>query len=353
LDTGSALVERFSKVAFLMAALAAPALHAADDGWQEKLQEGILSLNRGIQGEVGLYVKDLSSGEEYSFRGEEDWYLASGVKVPVAVELLKQVEGGKRSLEETVAFQADDLIDGSPILSGVKPGSWLSLRYLLEQMIIYSDNTATDLIIREIGLAAVNRGTSGISPGFHPITTLSDVRRITYSGIYPKALELKNADILRLKSVREKKRVRALASILQEKEEDAREKSVGSAFSAYYAKKLNSAPLRAYGLLLEKVAEGKVLEPASRDLLIGIMERTATGVHRIRAAFRPGIVWAHKTGTQHGRICDFGYAWPKSERGRKVVIAACARDFPSVKKAERALRSVGEAIRRSGIFPAR
>jgi beta-lactamase class A len=338
-----------------MAALAASFAFGSAGSWQENLQDRILTLDRKLkgEGEIGLYVKDLSSGEEYSFRAEEDWYLASGVKVPVAIELLKQVEDGKHSLDDNVGFEAGDLIDGSPILSGVRPGSWLSLRYLLEQMIIHSDNTATDLIIRQLGLAAVNRGTKEISPDFHPITTLSDVRRITYSGIYPKALELKNADILRLKAVKEKKRVRALASILHEKAEDTQEKSVDSAFSAYYAKKLNSAPLRAYGLLLEKLANGEVLQPASRDLLIGVMERTATGIHRIRAGLRPEIVWAHKTGTQHGRVCDFGYAWPKSEPGRKVVIAACARRFSSRKRAERALRSAGEAIRKSGIFPSR
>lgn len=336
-----------------MGALAASFAFASGSGWQERLHGRILSLDRELkgEGEIGLYVKDLSSGEEYSFRGEEDWYLASGVKVPVAIELLKQVEEGKRSLADTVEFEAGDLIDGSEILSGVKPGTRLSLKFLLEQMIIHSDNTATDLIIREIGLGAVNRGTQEISPDFHAITTLSDVRRIAYSGIYPKALELKNSEILRLKGVKERGRVRALASILNEGVEAAREKSVDSAFSAYYAKKLNSAPLRAYGSLLEKVEAGEVLAPPSRDLLLGIMERTETGRGRLRAAFHPKIIWAHKTGTQHGRICDFGYAWPRGERGHKVVIAACARRFSSRKRAERALKRAGEAIRASGIFP--
>lgn len=336
-----------------MAALAVPALLAFGGGWQENLQDRILTLDRQLkgEGEIGLYVKDLASGEEYSFRGEEDWYLASGVKVPVAIELLKQVEEGKHSLDETVGLDAGDLIDGSEILSGLKPGARLTLRYLLEQMIIHSDNTATDLIIREVGLAAVNRGTKAISPDFHAITTLSDVRRIAYSGIYPKALELKNSDILRLKGVKEKKRVRALASILQEKPQDAQEKTLDSAFSAYYAKKLNSAPLRAYGLLLEKVISAEAVNPASRDLLLGIMERTETGKNRLRAAFSPEIVWAHKTGTQYGRICDFGYAWPKGRPGQKVVVAACARRFSSRKRAERALKQAGDAIRASGIFP--
>jgi beta-lactamase class A len=336
-----------------MAALAAPALFAMENSWQENLQSRILTLDRKLkgEGEIGLYVKDLSSGEEYSFRGEEDWYLASGVKVPVAIELLRQVEEGKHSLGDTVELGADDLIDGSEILSGIKPGARLTLRFLLEQMIIHSDNTATDLIIREIGLSSVNRGTQAISPDFHAITTLSDVRRIAYSGIYPKALELKNSEILRLKGVKEKKRVRALASILQEKSEDAREKTVDSAFSAYYAKKLNSAPLRAYGLLLEKVMEAEALKAESRDLLLSIMERTQTGKDRLRAALYPEIVWAHKTGTQHGRICDFGYAWPKNRPGHKVVIAACARRFSSRKRAERALKQAGDAIRKSGIFP--
>jgi beta-lactamase class A len=227
----------------------------------------------------------------------------------------------------------------------------LTLRFLLEQMLVHSDNTATDLILRETGLRNVNARLHRIEPRFHEITTLSDVRRLTYSGIFPAALSLKNEDILRLKAVRPARKVRALASVLEENPKDAHTKSLHEAFSAYYGRKLNSAPLEAYGSLLEKIEKGEILRPESRALLLEIMERVETGRRRIRAALSPEFIWAHKTGTQFERVCDFGFAWPAKSPEHKVVIAACTQGLP-MRKAEGLLRRLGRAVRASGVLSA-
>ena len=33
----------------------------------------------------GVHVRDLDTGQSFSFHGEERWYLASSIKVPVAI----------------------------------------------------------------------------------------------------------------------------------------------------------------------------------------------------------------------------------------------------------------------------
>jgi beta-lactamase class A len=220
-------------------------------------------------------------------------------------------------------------------------------------MLIHSDNTASDLLIKKVGLAQINENLKEWgATGFQEITTLSDVRRLAYSGIHPNAVHLLNRDIRALKNVKNQEaRVTKLASILNLRMQDLRTKNLDAAYSAYYGKQLNSATLRAYGDLLEKMSEGGRLSPSSDKFLIETMERAETGKQRVIAGFPAGYVFAHKTGTQHARVCDLGIM-RKVEGDKRVVIAACTRNIASLTKAEHVLKSVGEAVYKSGLFKA-
>ena len=299
-------------------------------------------------GKLGIYIKNLSTGEVHSSGAEQAWYLASGVKLPVALELLRQVDEKLLSLDDTVELNAEDYVDGSGPTNDHPPGAKLSLRYLLEQMMVVSDNTASDLIIRRIGLEKVNSNVARLVPkGFFPITTLADVRRLAYSGISPRAMKLKGRELLALKKEPEDKRARKLASILNIPEDPA--KSLDHAFNAYYASNFNSASLEAYGELLRKLAEGEALKPATTKLLLSVMMRVETGKDRIAAGLKDGLVWAHKTGTQYARVCDFGLVWEAKNPERKFVVASCASGFASTAAAERSLRDLGDTINQ--LFP--
>ena len=75
------------------------------------------------------------------------------------------------------------------------PGKALSVRYLLDQMLIHSDNTASDMLIRLVGIEQVNAVTRELVPeGFGPITTLADVRRLIYGELHPAARTLSGKD---------------------------------------------------------------------------------------------------------------------------------------------------------------
>ncbi len=346
--------------ALLLAVLWAPPLaastaEAAGPAWAARLERRLAELPQAGGGRLAVYVRDLQSGEAFSLRGEETSYLASGVKVPVAVELLRQVQQGTLSLDATIRLEALDLIDGSPCLSLLEPGSLVSLRELLEQMLIHSDNTATDLLIRQVGLENVNAGLMRLVPeGFRDITTLADVRRRAYSGIFPEAARLTNDEILRLGAARgDRETVRTLARLLHTSPEAARTRDLSAAFAAYYASGLNSATPAAYAELLAGIAGGRALGPEATALLLDLMSRVETGKQRIRAGLPPAIVWAHKTGTQRARVADFGVAWPAETPEHRVVVAAVASEFASQQQAERALRLVGAALQESGIFSRR
>ncbi len=325
-------------------------LHAAPSPWQDRLQNLLSSLEARFPGQIGLFVRELNSGAEHSHRGDELWYVASGVKVPIALEVFRQIEAKKISFHTKVPLEEKNCFDSAGETNLQPKGSQLSVQFLLEQMLIHSDNTASDLLLDLVGLDAVNANLQSAVPGFTEITKLSDVRRHAYSAFHKDAWNLKNPELLLLKKAPEKKRIRKLASLLSLPAKNLLPLSLDQAFASYYAQNWNSATLRAYADLLESLFRGQLLGPESTSALLEIMSRVETGKNRVVAGLPKGFIFAHKTGTQHRRICDFGLAWNGAKEPRPVVIATCVRDFASTEKAELVMKAMAQAVSASGVF---
>jgi hypothetical protein len=58
-------------------------------GIASPLESRLVALESGFPGELGVHVRELGSGRTWGWRDEESWYLASLVKVPVAIELIE------------------------------------------------------------------------------------------------------------------------------------------------------------------------------------------------------------------------------------------------------------------------
>ena len=326
---------------------------AETSDWRKTLADGVAKVELLYPQQVGLYVRDLQTGESFGHRSEETWYVASGVKVPIAMEILRQIDHGQLSLDQKVTLQTTDFLDGAGETNFQKPGSHLTLRYLLEQMLIHSDNTASDLLIRAAGLENINRNLGELVPtGFTRITTLADVRRLAFSQFHPKANELTNAQILKIRRTHgENARIHELAALLHIRLDKLKCRTQDQAFAAYYEQHLNSASLSGYADLLEKIFKKTPLKAETHAFLVDTMSRVETGKKRIRAALPSGFQWAHKTGTQHARLCDFGVAWDKSHTpAHQVVITSCVRNVQSLSKSESALKLLGRAVYASGVF---
>ncbi|MEN0059890.1 MAG: serine hydrolase [Bdellovibrio sp.] len=323
-------------------------------GWSERMGSLMAELEEKYPDKMGVYVKKLNDESFYSHKGDQLWYIASGVKLPIALEVFRQIDEGKFSLETKLTLRKTDYVDGAGSTNLHKPGSQLSVKYLLEQMIIYSDNTASDLLIHLVGLDPINIYLKQLVPtGFERITSLSEVRRLAYGEVHPSAQYLTGADFLLLKSIKnEKERFQKLREILAIQEKDLKCLDFNQAYSNYYSKNLNSATLRAYGNLLGQIASKEVLSTKSQKLLIEIMSRVQTGKKRIVAGLPRALSYAHKTGTQRSRLCDFGIAWKGSNPNKEnaVVIAACVKNFNSVREGEQILKSIGVSLNQSGVF---
>lgn len=132
----------------LLLPLAASVSGQAQPGNLTRLLESQLA---GFPARTGLYVKHLGTGEEASVRGDESFSSASVIKLAIMVRAFQLADAKSLDLNERVTIGRADLRDGSGVLQYHDLGLAPTYRDLITEMIITSDNTATDLMVRKIG----------------------------------------------------------------------------------------------------------------------------------------------------------------------------------------------------------
>lgn len=232
-------------------------------------REGIEGLIRGAPGRVGLAVKDLSTGEGFGWSVDERFPAASVIKLPVLVEALHQEQEGKLSLQECIPVRREDKVGGFGILKEIDSLEALSLLDLLTLMTIISDNTAANLCIERVGMAAVNDTAASL-------------------GMKGTLLQRKMMDMA------------------------ARERGLD-----------NFTTPGDVALLLETLVAGQALTPEKCDLALSIMKRQQVK-DRLPLLLPAEVEVAHKTGELNGVRHDVGVLFVGP---RKVVVAALTSDF--------------------------
>src|SRR2546425_787213 len=110
-----------------------------------------------FDGVMGLAVKDLTTGESFAVNAAMVFPQASSIKITVLMELLRQAQAGKLKLDDRVAIKQVQMVGGSGVLQFFgDASSAISLRDLAVLMIVLSDNTATNILIDQVGMANVN-----------------------------------------------------------------------------------------------------------------------------------------------------------------------------------------------------
>lgn len=122
----------------------------------EKMKARILAVDQGLDGVVGVSLKDLAGGQEFELRPAEPFPTASSIKLAVLYELYRQAEEGKAGLGD-VTRPGPVRVGGGGILQELGASVSLSWRDLAVLMMGWSDNEATNLLIDKVGLEAVNR----------------------------------------------------------------------------------------------------------------------------------------------------------------------------------------------------
>ncbi|HSG70103.1 MAG TPA: serine hydrolase, partial [Planctomycetaceae bacterium] len=129
-------------------------LRAASD---PQLESELSPLIDQHKGEVSIAVKQLEGDVEFRHEADRPMPTASLIKLPVMIETYRQAEAGMLKLDALLELRDEDKVPGSGILtSHFSSGVKLSLRDAVRLMIAYSDNTATNLVLDQIGLRSTS-----------------------------------------------------------------------------------------------------------------------------------------------------------------------------------------------------
>jgi beta-lactamase class A len=126
-----------------------------------KLRARVLAVDARLDGVLGVYVRDLTTGATVELRAEEVFPTASSIKLAVLYELYRQAEEGRIDLAE-VTRPPVPRVGGGGILQDLGDRVSLTWRDLAVLMIGWSDNEATNVLVRRVGLDAVNRRLDGL-----------------------------------------------------------------------------------------------------------------------------------------------------------------------------------------------
>ena len=152
-------MRRFALVPFVAASVIAFTSASAQQGSRPAsgLQRLLDAELARFPGKAGVWVKHLTTGEEAAVRADETFNSASVIKIPVMVLAFQMADKGTLSLSQRITITQGDVRGGSGIFRYHDAGLQPTLRDVLLQMIITSDNTATDLAIGKVGgVDAVN-----------------------------------------------------------------------------------------------------------------------------------------------------------------------------------------------------
>ena len=124
------------------------------EGEREKIEEVVDKLEdrvEGYDGIGGVYVRDLDGGYGYGVRGDETFFSASIIKVPVMVAVYRKVEQGELEFAQQIELKEEDWAAGAGWLQWEKAGTKQTVGDLLLLMMTQSDNVATNALIRIVG----------------------------------------------------------------------------------------------------------------------------------------------------------------------------------------------------------
>lgn len=123
-----------------------------------KLEHAIAEFDTRLDGVLGVAIKDLTDGRTFLLHPDEVMPTASTIKIAILAELYRQAgaPAGAR-LTDSYVVDSGDVVPGSDILAGLTPGvTRLTNRDLATMMVGVSDNGATNVLIRRVGMERVN-----------------------------------------------------------------------------------------------------------------------------------------------------------------------------------------------------
>jgi beta-lactamase class A len=251
---------------------------AADDA-AAALEKTVAGRLDALEAQSTLYAKHLATGREIAIRADEPVNTVSVIKIPIMVLAYRDAEAGRLSLDERHPITADEMRRGTGILQQFAVGLSPTWRDLVTQMIVTSDNTATDLLIARLGLDRVNQMLEGMK---YRETRLRMTIGQLFRGVWEQ-LDPKNASL-------------SDRQVFERGFPD--DPAAPGRYLTYVgdpAKWFGRTTAREISRMLEQIQKGELAGPASTDEMLRILKRQlyfSRLPQRIR--FRASV--GHKTG---------------------------------------------------------
>ena len=105
---------------------------------------------------VGVFVQDAQTGAWMGINEKRGFVPASLLKVPFAMVIIKKVERGEIGLGDQIELIPDDIDPGSGTLYQKGAGYKITVRELLNKMVLSSDNTAKNALLRLMSYEEAN-----------------------------------------------------------------------------------------------------------------------------------------------------------------------------------------------------
>ena len=238
---------------------------------------------------MGLFAKNLDTGETIAVNADQRFPTASLIKVAVMAEVFRQIDAGQFRQDTPVTLHDSDKAGDETIpLNMLHDGTALTVADLLRFMIAYSDNTATNLLVGLVGTAQVD--------------ALLDANGLTRTRLYRPTFRDGHADVL-----------------------PEEEKEFG----------LGSTTPREAARLLELIAQGKLVSKPACDEMLALLatQQDRAMIPRSLPFEKEQILVANKTGWDEEKNADAkGFkgdvrndaAYVKGPKAR-YVLAICAR----------------------------
>jgi beta-lactamase class A len=234
-----------------------------------RVARALAHAERRFHAHLGVYALDTGTGRTVTYQADDRFAYCSVFKVLAAGILLKR--DTEAALSRMITYRATDLVYHSPVTSR-HVGSGMTLRALIAAAVQYSDNTAANLLLDQLGGP---RGLQAALRGLGDATTDADRREPALSDAIPG---------------------------------DVRD---------------TSTP-RALGTDLRLLVLGQVLSPGRRHMLTNLLLGNTTGGPYIRAGVPAGWKVGDKTGNGGwGTRNDIAVVWPPARS--PIVMAILSR----------------------------
>lgn len=312
-----------------------------------KLRAEMIKISKDVKGQMGLYMKHVESGKQISIDGDKIFPLGSVFKIPLMVEVFRQADEGLISMDEKIKLEVRNYCIGSGILQYLSPGLELTVKDLVTLMIIATDNTASEMLWKRIGIQRVNMliremglaKTSIYLPWREGFLLTMGMGPFKDRSVQEAARIWKGlSDIERMKILNEIDRDYANLSVdefrrryenlygLKEEKKFKIQREYDQVFD-------NLGTPREIGIILEKVLKGEAVSAEASRQMLNLMMRNTTS-SPVSQYLSDDVLVACKSGITAGTVNNAGiiYVSPKSH----IVLCVFFKNLEE-KNPERAL----------------